>query len=565
MIFVSKTRNFVSKTKNCVLKTRNFADANSALEELAARVMETEAENEMSKLVIRTAIERNKDGFDELEKETSTRFEMTHVKVEELHQAQLEGLAAAMKTVKEHQEEMQAEAREELAESILEAEDSLRRETADREQSVARLQTTLTKHLKSFGQNTSRKIAGLAAETTDRMDQQHRDLVQLIETLHTEVSQELVASQQDAAQMERDLEQRFTETQTETALVLEALRSDAEQAEVELRSDINHRFEATELASEHSQMIGRLVDQSTTKGFVNDVQTALLAAEAKFAADLESSSTDIQHKVVKVHEKLEQVDLHHCAQGLTIRAVVESELERAAADRLGLHDAVRVTRESLDTRAQGLQDALSDGLSDALNAIESEKQGLTTLIEGSTRALHLIQKLMGRPDGADIFAEFDTDGDGQISLTELQAGFRKIGEDLSDAEARAIISLAGSGEAGTIVASDFTQMGKVTKEAEALAGRMSDGMSTLATRVDAEVSGLNSSIASNISTVTAAVVQLRSDASTMLEERMMPCEQKIDKLRADTSSKYRIIPPLLAIPRAFLTDCLCLQRCWRNV
>ena len=53
-------------------------------------------------------------------------------------------------------------------------------------------------------------------------------------------------------------------------------------------------------------------------------------------------------------------------------------------------------------------------------------------MDDSVRALGLVQKLMGRPDGADIFAEFDTDGDGQIDRGELRAGFSKMGEELSD-------------------------------------------------------------------------------------------------------------------------------------
>jgi archaellum component FlaC len=99
------------------------SNANSAVEELAARVMEMETESEMSKLALRTAIERNKDGTYELENNTSTRFETSYSKMEELHQAQLANLSAAMETVKKQQDEMREEGREELAESILAAED----------------------------------------------------------------------------------------------------------------------------------------------------------------------------------------------------------------------------------------------------------------------------------------------------------------------------------------------------------------------------------------------------------------------------------------------------------
>jgi hypothetical protein len=309
------------------------SNTNKALQELSARMTESEVEGEMSKLVIRAAVERNREGIADLRNETGTRLQEAQSKVESAHQALSDNLAEAVVALEGQLDAAQTEGREELAASILEAEENLQRETAERKAQIDSAQTALTKQLKSLGQKTGRKIAGLQAETTDRMDQQHRDLVQLIETLHTAVSQELVSHQEDAAQMERDVQQRFTEIQTETAHLAEALRSDATQAEVELRNEVDHRFKETELTLTHASTIARLVDQSTTKAMVDDLHAALAAAEARCGDNLELASTEIQKKVVTVHQKLEQVDLHHCAQGLTIRAVVESELERAAVDR----------------------------------------------------------------------------------------------------------------------------------------------------------------------------------------------------------------------------------------
>ena len=575
------------------------SNTNKALQELSARMTESEVEGEMSKLVIRAAVERNREGIADLRNETGTRLQEAQSKVESAHQALSDNLAEAVVALEGQLDAAQTEGREELAASILEAEENLQRETAERKAQIDSAQTALTKQLKSLGQKTGRKIAGLQAETTDRMDQQHRDLVQLIETLHTAVSQELVSHQEDAAQMERDVQQRFTEIQTETAHLAEALRSDATQAEVELRNEVDHRFKETELTLTHASTIARLVDQSTTKAMVDDLHAALAAAEARCGDNLELASTEIQKKVVTVHQKLEQVDLHHCAQGLTIRAVVESELERAAVDRQvfaycthaptrthththrhrhrnvaktyqgqndwdpretnanhllalfhqGLHAEVSDTKANLESKSEALQQSLADGLSDLSGKLEDETQSLVQRIESSSRALHLLQKLMGRADSLEIFAAMSGgaqeagdgagDGDGAggpIGLADLQAGFRKMGEHLSDADARAVIDLAGSGADGAIDPAAFTQVSKITREAEALSSRLTEGLSSFANRMDAEVSGLNASMSSSISGVNAAVTQLRSDASVMLEERMVPCEQKIDQLRVDTST-----------------------------
>eukprot|EP01044_Picomonas_judraskeda_P033948 COSAG03_NODE_13841_length_486_cov_1.258398_2_plen_43_part_01 len=43
--------------------------------------------------------------------------------------------------------------------------------------------------------------------------------------------------------------------------------------------------------------------------------------------------------------------------------------------------------------------------------MDTEKAEAASRVDASIRALSLLQKLMGRPDGSEIFAEFYTDGD----------------------------------------------------------------------------------------------------------------------------------------------------------
>ena len=126
---------------------------------------------------------------------------------------------------------------------------------------------------------------------------------------------------------------------------------------------------------------------------------------------------------------------------------------------------------------------------------------------------------MGRPDGSELFAEFDTDGDGQIDREELRAGFKKMGEELSDADIDAIMSVADGDGDGTIDANEFIQMGKMTKEVEAMNAAMIDGMEALRVRLDNEVSDLTSSMVSSVSSV-----GVRLDATSYAIESRLSSE-----------------------------------------
>ena len=148
-----------------------------------------------------------------------------------------------------------------------------------------------------------------------------------------------------------------------------------------------------------------------------------------------------------------------------------------------------------------MQSKVDDSVKQLYTRIEEERLYAAQRLDGSVRALHCIQKLMGRPDGADIFQEFDTDGDGQISREELRAGFAKIGEELSEADIDAIMTLADTDGDGTIDTNEFVQMGKMTKEVEAMSKTMIAGLDALSVRLDDEVVGMTSSMTSIVSSV----------------------------------------------------------------
>ena len=74
-----------------------------------------------------------------------------------------------------------------------------------------------------------------------------------------------------------------------------------------------------------------------------------------------------------------------------------------------------------------------------------------------------MQKLTARPDAAEIFKEFDADGDGTINREELCYGFAKFGERLSEADIDAIMALADGDGGGGMDYREFVHMGQLTQ------------------------------------------------------------------------------------------------------
>ena len=86
---------------------------------------------------------------------------------------------------------------------------------------------------------------------------------------------------------------------------------------------------------------------------------------------------------------------------------------------------------------------------------------------------------MCRPDGAQLFAEFDTDGDGSVSREELKQGYAKLGEYLSEEDMNAIMSLVDVDGDGSMGYDEFVQMGKMTEDVEALRMSMDESLAVL--------------------------------------------------------------------------------------
>ena len=136
--------------------------------------------------------------------------------------------------------------------------------------------------------------------------------------------------------------------------------------------------------------------------------------------------------------------------------------------------------------------------------VEQRHARITTRLTSSSRALHLLQKLMCRPDGAQLFLEFDTDGDGTVSREELKEGYAKIGEHLSEEDMDAIMALVDQDGDGAIGYGEFVQMGKMTEDVEAL--RM---------------------------TMQANLAQLKAESEETMVQKIIPLEESLATTRKD--------------------------------
>ena len=155
-----------------------------------------------------------------------------------------------------------------------------------------------------------------------------------------------------------------------------------------------------------------------------------------------------------------------------------------------------------------------------------EKSEMASRLDGSMRALSLIQKLMGRADGAEIFAEFDTDGDGSISREELRLGFKKLGEELSESDLDAIMTLVDADGDGSMNYAEFVQTGKMTNEVASLRQSMMSEIVNVSSRLGADIESLQSHMSREVG-------ELGADMHASLTE----LRQRVDIHRLDPNER----------------------------
>ena len=183
----------------------------------------------------------------------------------------------------------------------------------------------------------------------------------------------------------------------------------------------------------------------------------------------------------------------------------------------------------LDTFDEHLRADLATMHNALSQELAASKEMIGSRMKCTSRALHLLQKLMCRPDGAQLFAEFDTDGDGSVSREELKQGYAKLGEYLSEEDMDAIMALVDQDGDGSMGYEEFVQMGKMTEDVEALRMTMQESLAqlkaeseeTMAEKIiplEENLAATESSLAARLDQQSAAQRQMSVDADTAVNE-----------------------------------------------
>ena len=130
---------------------------------------------------------------------------------------------------------------------------------------------------------------------------------------------------------------------------------------------------------------------------------------------------------------------------------------------------VMEVREAVEARCGALEQGVSRMERTLQAATEESSATRAQVAKGDVKlaALHALQKLMSRPDAADVFKRFDTDGDGTVDKHELGKGMAQIGNPVSDEELDVIMALCDKDGDGSCDYTEFAQMGEMKEELKA--------------------------------------------------------------------------------------------------
>ena len=92
--------------------------------------------------------------------------------------------------------------------------------------------------------------------------------------------------------------------------------------------------------------------------------------------------------------------------------------EQLAANERKLREANAAMQADMESMAKRMEASNSKLAQLADEAGDTKREMMAN--ESKMRALHIIQKIMSRPDSADVFKRFDIDGDGTVDRGELK-------------------------------------------------------------------------------------------------------------------------------------------------
>eukprot|EP01046_Picozoa_sp_COSAG06_P039544 COSAG06_NODE_4688_length_4037_cov_11.124238_1_plen_797_part_10 len=227
---------------------------------------------------------------------------------------------------------------------------------------------------------------------------------------------------------------------------------------------------------------------SRLDGHVCDVEAA--HAMQKLLTD--TALLDLRDNVTHVHSRMQTIEavlgsVEHRIDEVNeeaARSEVARSLERLALEEKCAHvatecslAAIRAAEDKIAHMQQTMSEILTENeyrvsdneenikaLADEMERFEAQSATNSEKSAAKLRALHCLQKLMARPDAAQIFQDFDTDRDGTVSRAELHEGLRKIQQELTEVEMDEMMALVDADGDGCVDYSEFAQMSQMKEE-----------------------------------------------------------------------------------------------------
>eukprot|EP01043_Picozoa_sp_COSAG02_P040142 COSAG02_NODE_3225_length_7146_cov_8.818079_1_plen_2219_part_10 len=268
---------------------------------------------------------------------------------------------------------------------------------------------------------------------------------------------------------------------------------------------------SSKLEKSHNSMTAHVADEISSTTALVVTCTAELRAAVKHAQDEQKEFSTAQARALdaRIDENMRTVSM---------------TVEDTSAE---LKDSISVLTQETDERLSALVARTTQASLDAAHKLEETKQELETKLQVSTRAMRLVQKLMGRADGAEEFAKFDVSGDGLLGRNEVRQGFIKLGEALSDADVESIMSIVDPDGGGKMFYPEYVQTGRISQDLAALTQAYERNIAELATRLDEEANVVHNRVDNTLLSLQEMQVNSLA-AETTLNAAIILQDRKLD-------------------------------------
>eukprot|EP01052_Picozoa_sp_SAG31_P030437 SAG31_NODE_3122_length_4652_cov_2.374259_1_plen_1125_part_00 len=285
--------------------------AEASLRELANRVMESEIEAEMSKLFLRTAVERSADDLVETRRELKVELARVQHEMAELNMAQTGALQAAL----EKTGKVLTVLSEQLESTSADLQKRADTEEAVRKKSDATLQSSIEQTSMDL-EALMGAMAQMGAETETQFQHMKVETADLLSALQEELIKSVQNCRSELGALDEMVVTRFSDVNSATTAVIQTLTTGTASAIQKLQALMTERCDEMEATNSQIRLVDRVVDRSVIMTLADELREHVGEAVVQ-----------LRHELLSFHDQIEKVDLHHFTQGLTMRAVLETEVE----------------------------------------------------------------------------------------------------------------------------------------------------------------------------------------------------------------------------------------------